>query len=175
MGWSFNCFDYGRAAHIAEITSQKHFAAGYKPLEHRVVGNHVWQLVEIVATGQKIITLDLIAKERNGGWGYKGMDETWGPCYYDCPLSLLDKASPTESAYAQAWREKVRAHHAKKKAARKALTAGMHLEYGGEVYRLDVPAGPRRGWFVTHRAASGDYRMQYRLKASQVAAGRVVA
>lgn len=161
MGWSFSCVDIGRAAHIAEITSQKHFAAGYTPLAHRVVGNHIWQLVRIEATGKKFITLDLIAKDRKGGWGYKGMDETWGPCYYDCPLSLLDQADPIDSDYANAWREKVRAHHAAKK-ARPTLAVGVVVTYGPHQYRLRKPAGPRRGWYVDRISDGCGFRITAR-------------
>ena len=42
------------------------------------------------------------------GWGYKGMSEDMGPCYYDCPLSYLDEADEPSSGLAREWREKVR-------------------------------------------------------------------
>lgn len=77
MGWSFATLDTGRKAHVESLTSQRHFSPGYIPITHRVVGNHVWQLVQR-PDGTKYITLDLIAKERGGGWGYKSMDEDWG-------------------------------------------------------------------------------------------------
>lgn len=161
MGWSFSCIDIGRDAHIDEITSQEHFAEGYTPLAHRVVGNHVWQLVRIDATGKKYITLDLIAKERKGGWGYRCMEETWGPYYYDCPLSLLDQADPTDNETAKAWREKVRAHHAAKK-ARQVLAAGTVITYGQHQYKLRKPAGARRGWYVNRISDGRGFRITAR-------------
>lgn len=106
MGWSFSMQDIGRKAHIESLTSAKHFSNGYVPITYRVVGNHVWQLVQR-PDGTKYITLDLIAKERGGGWGYKGLDEDWGPTHLDCPLTLLDKADPPATANARAWRAKV--------------------------------------------------------------------
>jgi len=106
MGWSFSCNDIGRKAHIESLTSAKHFSKGYVPINYRVVGNHVWQLVQR-PDGTKYITLDLIAKERGGGWGYKSMDEDWGPYFVDCPAALLDKADPPATANATAWRAKV--------------------------------------------------------------------
>ena len=39
-------------------------------------------------------------------FSYKDMDETVGPCYYDCPKSILDVLSPTDSEYAKGWRKK---------------------------------------------------------------------
>lgn len=106
MGWTFARQDIGRKAHIESLTSARRFSNGYVPVTHRVVGNHVWQLVQR-PDGTKYITLDLIAKERNGGWGYKSMDEDWGPYFFDCPASLLDKADPPATPNAEAWRHKV--------------------------------------------------------------------
>lgn len=106
MGWSFAMQDTGRKAHIESLTSARHFSPGYIPITHRVVGNHVWQLVQR-PDGTKHITLDLIAKERGGGWGYKSMDEDCAPYFFDCPATLLDKADPPATASAQDWRVKV--------------------------------------------------------------------
>lgn len=167
MGWSFDCHDVGRKAYIERLTSQKHFSEGYTPLEHRVVGNHVWQLVRIDDENRTFICLDLIAKERGAGWGHKGMSEDMGPCYYDCPLSLLDKADPPrEGSYAAAWREKVREYHARKSAKPQA---GMVVKYGGHEYRLDTPAGPRKGWRVTRVSDAMVFRMSSRQLADALA------
>lgn len=40
-------------------------------------------------------------------FSYKVMDETTGPCYYDC-VGLLKYLSPTNSQYANKWRAEVR-------------------------------------------------------------------
>jgi hypothetical protein len=164
MGWSFSCINVGKKAHVAELTSQAHFGAALTPLEHRVVGNHLWQLVRVEATGRLTIFLDLLAKEKGGGWGNKGLSEQSGPYHYDCPLSLLDKASPTDSEYALAWRKKVRAHHAARLAKPKPA-AGLVVQYNSDTYRLISSAGPRRGWTCEH-IPSG---MRYRIKATQLA------
>jgi hypothetical protein len=156
MGWTFT-FQQDRKAFIAEITSAAHFSASYTPIESRVVGNHVWQLVEKEG-GIRFITLDLIAKDRRQGWGYKGMDESWGPYHYDCPLSLLDKASIIDNESANAWRQKVREYHAAKQ-AKPAPKAGMVVTYCNHQYRLDAPAGPRRGWEVTRVSDGKLFRM----------------
>ena len=39
-------------------------------------------------------------------FAYKDMDETCGPCNYDCPKKILDLLTPTDSEYAKNWREK---------------------------------------------------------------------
>lgn len=42
-------------------------------------------------------------------FSYKDMDETCGPCYYDCPNVILDLLSPTDNEYANEWRKLCRA------------------------------------------------------------------
>jgi hypothetical protein len=41
------------------------------------------------------------------------MDETMGPCDHDCPAAILDLLTPTDSEWANAWRQKCRARLAK--------------------------------------------------------------
>ena len=150
MGWSFEICERSRKDYLERITGPGHFGPGYTPLESRVVGNHVWQLVRIEAANRTFITLDLIAKERNGGWGYKGMSEDMGPYYYDCPLALLDKASEPINESAKEWRIKVREFHAKKACKKALIQSGAVVAYGGIAYKLIRPAGPRKGWVVEH-------------------------
>lgn len=150
MGWLFDYHDIGRKAYIEKITSKAHFGEGYTPLMHRAVGNHVWQLVRHEPTGRKFITLDLIAKQKDAGWGYKGLSEDMGPYYYDCPLSLLDAADPPINDTAATWRQAVRDKQAERKAkAERTWGVGMQIRFGGHEYRLHSPAGKRKGWYAT--------------------------
>ena len=147
MGWSFSCNNIGRKAHIESLTSQRHFSNGYTPITHRVVGNHVWQLVQR-PDGTKYITLDLIAKERGGGWGYKSIDEDWGPYFFDCPLPLLDKADPPATPNAEAWRVKVREFAEQQKRLKRemlTLKPGSVIVAGPCQYTLLNDLG-RSGW-----------------------------
>src|SRR3546814_6670908 len=41
-------------------------------------------------------------------FAYKDMDETVGPCASKCPASILSLLTPTESQWANAWRERCR-------------------------------------------------------------------
>lgn len=176
MGWSFNMDrSQEKEQFVAELN--RDFSPGYECLEHRVVGNHLWQLIKR-PDGKKFINLYLMSRGngRHGkgcsdhGWGYKGITEDMGPCYYDCPLSLLDKADPVDGHSAE-WREKVRAHHAAKKDRKSALGPDKVVEYGGNKFRLVRPAGPRKGWVVVGIADG----LEYRMRAHQVAAAQVVA
>lgn len=56
---------------------------------------------------------------KDGGWGYKDMDETCGPCEVSCPLKYLEMAGPLpegDKSYAVAWRERVRQYWAERRA-----------------------------------------------------------
>ena len=168
MGWSFAMQDTGRKAHIESLTSAKHFSKGYVPITHRVVGNHVWQLVQR-PNGTKYITLDLIAKERGGGWGYKSMDEDWGPYHYKCPTTLLDKADPPATANAEAWRAKVWEYADRQKRLKRemqTLKPGSVIAVGPCQYTLLNDLG-RSGWRVKDQGG-GYWRLTKRFIKSQL-------
>lgn len=60
-----------------------------------------------ITEGIPFITVLLISYDKGlKGYGYKSMDEVVHPCYYNCPLSFLEKV-PTTS---QSWRNKVLEH-----------------------------------------------------------------
>lgn len=48
-------------------------------------------------------------------FGYKDMDETEEPYYYDCPKSILKELSPTDNELANSWRKKCYANIERKK------------------------------------------------------------
>lgn len=167
MGWSFAMQDTGRKAHIESLTNQRHFSPGYISVTYRVVGNHVWQLVQR-PDGTKYITLDLIAKERGGGWGYKGMSEDSGPYYFDCPLALLDKADPPATANAEAWRIKVREYADRQKRLKREmqnLKPGTVIVVGPCQYTLLEDLG-RSGW-IARDLGGHNWRLTKRFIKSQ--------
>ena len=51
-------------------------------------------------------------------FGYKDMDETMLPCFYDCPVRILKLLTPTDNANANEWRHRCMEAAAKKKAER---------------------------------------------------------
>lgn len=83
----------------------------------------VWEhaiTVNGVTETSRHIGCDLIRFDRDGGWGYKDMDESMHPYYYSCPLKYLDMVPVA----CEKWREGVRKYHAERaaiKAQRKAL------------------------------------------------------
>jgi hypothetical protein len=67
--------------------------------------NEVYLLIEHL---NKKIALVCLLGYRSGEFMYKDMDESMMPYYFNCPIRILDKLSPTENKYATQWREKCR-------------------------------------------------------------------
>lgn len=147
MGWLFrNDPSFGKKEIIARVRGESgdsFWSEGVKILATSVVGNHVWQVVQ--ADGEaKIIALTLIQSGGPGsGWGYKSMDESAGPCHYDCPLYLLEMADAPVNDNAAEWREGVRKAHSEKLATQK-LAEGSYVTYAGKLFRLRSKR--RMGW-----------------------------
>ena len=89
-------------------------------LKHSLRGQTLYTLHETGLEGDttKWIGVFRLAKQ-DGLWGYKDMDESMGPIYYDCPLYMLKEADPPANEYARQWREEVRVQAEKRKALRK--------------------------------------------------------
>jgi hypothetical protein len=111
----------------------------------------MWILCTPKGYDHKIIGLYLMEKAQ-GLWGYKDLDESSHPYYYDVPLDWLDKAPVAN----QAWRDGVHANLKKKiemKEAAKKIVAGKTYKvngswkYGGKTLtQLYVTSTkPRRG------------------------------
>lgn len=114
-------------------------------LKHSVVGNIAYTLSEHPVAGEegktfKIISVIKIVKDE-GEFGYKDMDESMGPFYYDCPQSIL-KESTIQTETAIKWRNdcveyaKNKKNHIKKvKDLKSDMKAGDKYDMGrlGEV------------------------------------------
>jgi hypothetical protein len=161
MGWLYGW--HSRAALVAELRRQDRFRAGCTVLRSRVIGARHWYLIE-GPDKVRMVGLDLLGVS-GGQHGYKDMDESCGPLFYDCPVQWLDLCSEPINEYSRVWRERVRRY-----AARPRPTVGAVLEYCGIQYRLAASLG-RRGWEAV-RVSDG---MVFRLKARQANDSRVVA
>lgn len=132
-------------------------------LAYRVIGRRLWFLAEQRAgerAGTKWIGLTLIDC-RNGEAAVKAMDESCGPCYYDCPLSFLDRADPPVGTYAPDWRMQVRAFHAARVQRRRSMGSGTRVELAACVYVLQHSLA-RRGWEVRRESDGVAFRMTVR-------------
>lgn len=106
---------------------------------HRVVGSRLYTVRDYTdrdGQARRAIAVYLMAADSRNpphcSHGYKPMDESMGPCFYDCPLAFLDIAQPAPTdAYAQEWRAKVRtqrAEQAAKRAQVRALAVGQTID-----------------------------------------------
>lgn len=76
-------------------------------------------------------------------WGYKDMDETMGPCESKCPASILALLTPTDSQWANEWRERCRQNMAAAAERRKNGKQSLFVPKG-------IGVQERRGsWIVT--------------------------
>jgi hypothetical protein len=77
--------------------------------------------------------------------------------------------------FAKDFRERVRKYHEERK-ARPPLAKGLVVEYGRFKYRLDEPAGPRRGWHVKQMSVNAQGELMpvasYRMTARQLSQAR---
>ena len=171
MGWLFSPSWATRADLVRHLRRPERFGDRLELVRACVTGSHHWYLVRERATGLHWVGLDLLQSGRGDGWGYKDLDESVGPCAVDCPLAYLAAPHADRDGWAAQWRERVRAYHAARQ-ARPALAAGLLVRFGGRVYSLLEPVGPRRGWRVRATDTGETYRMPapYLARAEPVAA-----
>ena len=154
MGWLFTHHE-GKGALIRRLVAPDATERRtWHTLAHCLRGNRLWAVVEIVdeqeTRPERYIACYLLDYDKScGGWGYKNMDESLHPCYYDCPLGYLAMAPIA----CEAWREEVRAYHARLRrpfeVGQKVALVGSRLpwvriislrplrgEHGGVIYRL---------------------------------------
>jgi hypothetical protein len=111
MGWTF--FDKaprgGLRAYITnELLTWESPTTSYRVLKDAMVGSVHYAAVEQIekATGARSVFAAVTLTQ--GESGYKGMHENMGPCESACPASILRLLTPTESQWANEWRERCR-------------------------------------------------------------------
>ncbi|MBI0477054.1 hypothetical protein D9601_17030 [Sphingomonas sp. MA1305] len=163
MGWLYMHRDSmgGHATAKAYLDAQFTYAReqpdggsrGFNVVASACVGNRVYyaaaQRMEN-GIGHEIVAIVCLVRwnprDREGlVFGYKDMDETCGPNEAACPPRILALLSPTDNAYALAWRERcrVRAERAKRR-----LEEGMRIRLARPVTFTDGYSGDE---FVVER------------------------
>lgn len=92
------------------------------------------------ASGQVFGVVFIMSGNSNNGVGIKIVDEGMGPNESECPKSILDLLTPTESQWANEWRERCRAHIARPK---KTLKPGDTVEFSTEIGKSVGVSGKR--------------------------------
>lgn len=105
-----------------------------KPIEDEK-GCYIYE--EIPENEREIIGVVMLTYiNKKDRFGYKLISETCGPCYYDCPKSILDVLSPTDSAYAQEWRRKCYDNSAKPSISKLPIGTEIQFELNGTEFTL---------------------------------------
>lgn len=102
-----------------------------------------WYIYEEIPENERevigVVVLTYV-KDKNQ-FGYKTMSETSGPCYYDCPKSILDLLTPTDNTYAQEWRRKCYDNLAKPSLSKLPIGTEIKFDYDGKeiILRKSAP------------------------------------
>jgi hypothetical protein len=97
-----------------------------------------WYIYEPIPEDEQevigMVILTYVSDKDN--FGYKVISETCGPCYYDCPKSILNVLTPTDSAYAQEWRHKCYDNLAKPSISKLPIGTEIQFEMSGTTFTL---------------------------------------
>ena len=130
MGWSETVAHHftkgGNVDRKAECDSL--FSEKYKVVKSRMVGSVYYAAVE--CSGE-VFGYVMHTSLRTENWWYifryKGIHENAGPGECDCPKSILDLLTPTDSDYANEWRRKCYARLERTRLS--DLPVGTEIEY----------------------------------------------
>ena len=99
MGW-----DGTFTTKAERVESLNRECSRQRVIKHSLRGARLWQIVEIKETGERFIRVYLVRKVRGTDEIVtKGMSESEGPFYYDCPLKFLDEVPVAN----EEWRNEV--------------------------------------------------------------------
>ncbi len=144
MGWTFPHSTTTKKRLVDEILSDYRHHPNWKIIKTALVGSCFWMALHSLKTDEKFIVLYLMEKH-DGVYGYKDMDETMHPFYYNCPLALLDLTSSLMNE-ANAWRQEMRKQIAEKKALKaKPIVIGdiVTVRNAKGIYKVIGRYGPR--------------------------------
>lgn len=136
MGWLFT-HGATRRDIIDDLTrDQSKDGRVFRTLRKCLRGNTMYALHESGPEGETQKWLCVYMLQRDTiGWGYKDVDESMGPCHYDCPTSYIDEADEPPNEYARQWREECR-KRAAARASRKPKTGESWRLSNGRTYRI---------------------------------------
>ena len=147
MGWIYDqAIHYKRNGKIdvkAEI--ERKIDSEYRVLKSSVVGSAYYAAVQ-EPNGNVSGHVVLFNTDGDGSFnfGTKFMDETMGPCYYDCPKSILNLLTETDNEEAKAWRIKCATRNAQKARERDKVKRLKNLPLN-TVIEFDSPFTSRDG------------------------------
>lgn len=169
MGWTFydaHFYDsrgrVDRKAECNRLLTWEDETSKHTVLKAVMKGRVHYSAVEVIikATGERHVDGSVILTSsdiRGNGFnfGYKGISENMGPCEQDCPLSILNLLTPTESKWANDWRDACRKRAEMRKASPKlaSLPVGtvIAVTCGSTIYKVKKMAPAyqfKRPWYA---------------------------
>lgn len=139
-----------------------------KVLDFSKKATTVYMAVKIIET-EEVFALVVLTAFEEGDFFWKIMDESQGPCVWDCPqriLKLLTPLEPKEDSYAAKWREECwNLHETKKTQNSKPYEHGDVVEFPVDI---DFGNGDVRTKFIIvkegRRTVFAPYREQANMK-----------
>lgn len=109
MGWTYYQAAYYKNNNKIDRLAECRAEFGKHPswatiVKDRIV-NNVYYAAMKSTDSNEIWALVVLTDTDGNEFGYKDMDETVGPAYYDCPIGILKLLSPTDNTYAKKWRK----------------------------------------------------------------------
>lgn len=150
MGWTETHLDYGeKAKDYLDETFTWEYDSNGKHFKNRVLKSGIKNYSTYYAAieslncnnGEKEVFAVITLVRFNNtyfNFGYKDMDETYGPYQTDCPESILKLLTPTTNELAKQWREKCWNKIAKRKQLSKVKD--------GEAITIKIPYNLTSGW-----------------------------
>jgi hypothetical protein len=142
MGWTFSHKDKSESV---KSFFEKRFNyqsaesnSAFKLLDCKVVAMKTAYLaIELTRKSGVAVTFAVVClldyqPKAHFNFGYKDMEESMNPYYYDCPQSILDLLTPTTNEDALAWRAKCKEVANQKKVA-KTLQKGDVIKFKNEL------------------------------------------
>ena len=111
-------------------------------LKSSMVGTVYYGAIKKDSTNEVSGYVALTSSDKRQGYnfGYKSMDETYGPYQHKCPLAILNLLTPTDNEFANEWRKRCREYHEQKKSPNDFS---------------NLPIGTKVIWTIPHEHFSG--------------------
>lgn len=138
MGWTFTNTDLKRKEAINELYNWDSDRYRTRVLKSVMKGSVYYGAVEqickdtAIRTVTGVVVLTSSDKKHGYNFGYKSIDETMGPGYYDCPRSILNLLTDTDNEYALEWRKNCRENLSRPKLSDLPIGTRIKVKLNGE-------------------------------------------
>lgn len=170
MGWTYQaakfykeCGKIDRKAECDNLVTWENDLIKFEVLKSAVKGSTYYAAVRKTEKDTKkvsvtaIVILTHTAMRDYCNFGWKDIEECCGPCEDDCPKSILELLTETESKYANEWRERCWAKIKAKKSDNHSLSklkygAVIEFNIGSKTYRvkkMEPYYQFKTAWFMT--------------------------